>query len=357
MKIVEVVGSLNIGGIETLLVNICKNVDLKNNEIIFITYYDMHFDYEDTLKELGVKIYKIPNYNNMNSINQIKSIYKILKKERPSVVHAHTYFNSLMAMIAAVLAKVKVRVVHAHTAFIKKEKLAYKIVRLLFSILCTKKLACSKEAGKVLFGNKFEIISNGIDFNKFYYNENLRKKYRRDFNIKDNEIVIGHVGRIDTPKNHKFLLDIFNEILKTNNNYKLMLVGEGPLLDEIKTKAKELNIEDKIIFTLNRSDVSSLINAFDIVVFPSIYEGLPISLVEAQVNGLNILVSNNVSLEIKLSSSIHFYSLEEGTIKWADKIIKMDKNRIDTKEDMLKSGYDIKMVVAKLMEIYGDQNE
>lgn len=356
MKILQVVNQMNIGGIETFLMNLYRNIDRKKYQFVFLTYNESHYDYEDEIIALGGEVLRISNPNKVSLPSFMKELHQVIKKEKPDVVHCHTYFNSAYVMMISALLKVPIRICHAHTAFQGKSfasKLKCFVSRKLIRLFANYKLACSKEAGYPLYGKgKFTLISNGIDFDQFYFDQKLREKYRKKFNIKKGDFVIGHVGRLDIPKNHTFLLQTFQELLKENPNSTLILIGSGPLEADLKKQAEELKIKHKILFLGNCHNVYELLNCFDIFVFPSIFEGLPVSLVEAQANGLPILVSDSVSAEIKLSSTVEFYSLDKGTKAWADKIKRMDYKRTDTKKEMLKSSYSIETTIDKLAKIY-----
>lgn len=363
MKILQVNYKMDIGGIESFLINLYSNIDRKEYEFIFLTYYNKNFDFEDEIIKLGGKLIKISNPNNVSVFRHIKEIYSVIKNENIDVVHCHTYFDSAYVMIAAKIAKVNIRIVHSHTTFALRKvnilkRIKWAISRLLINFISTKKLACSKEAGEALFKNsKFEIIPNGINFEKFYYNETIRKKYRDELDIKADELVIGHVGRFDIPKNHKFLIEILDEIVNINKKVKLVLVGSGNLENEIKKQVKQKKLSKHVLFLGNRSDVSNLLNCFDIFVFPSIYEGLPVSLVEVQANGLPSLVSSNVSKEIYLSECIEFFSIYNNPKSWAEKILSMNISRIDTKNIMLNSNYSINNTIKKLTLIYRNESK
>lgn len=358
MKIMYVNYTMNLGGVETFLVNVCKNMDSKKYEFIFLTYDNSEFYYDNLLKEINCKIIKTKN---KNFLENFISTYKIIKQLKPDVVHCNIYFHSIMVMIAAKLAGVKIRITHSHSAMADLEKnnikkRINKIIQWLLNYFCTSKLACSKEAGNALFGKyDFEIISNGIEFDKFYYNEEMRIKYRKDLKIAKNEIVIGHVGRLEQVKNHKFLLDIFKSILNKNSNYKLILVGSGTLENELKEYSKKLNIKDKVLFLGNRNDINKILNCFDIIVFPSIYEGLPISLVESQANGLKIIASDTISKEVDITNNIKFYSLEKSAKDWANQVLLINKTRKNVKEYINNSDYSIKTTTNKLEKIYNSK--
>lgn len=354
MKILYVNNTMNIGGIESFLMNVLRNIDHKKYEITFLTYNDFKYDFEDEILKLGSKIIRISNPNKVSTLKHIKELYKIIKKEHPDIIHCNTHLNSGYVLLAAKMAKIKTRICHSHsTAPALANKIKLHIGRILINIFASQKIACSTEAGEALFGKtKFEIITNGIELKKYKYNDEIRNQYRKQLNIKDNELVIGHVGRLDTPKNHKYLLQIFNEVLKDKTNSKLILVGTGPLEKEIQKQAKQLKIEDKILFLGNRNDVNLLLNTFDIFVFPSIFEGLPVSLVEAQANGLQILSSKNVSKEIDITSTINFLSIDESPKVWANIILKTNLKRNNTEKELLNSNYSIQSTIKNLINIY-----
>ena len=358
MRVLQVNYKMDIGGIESFLMNICRNIKEKDINFMFLTYNDYKFDYEEELLKMNYKIIKISNPNNVSVFKHINEIYNVIKEEKIDVVHCHTYFNSAYVMIAAKLAKVKVRIVHSHTTYgLKKDiflkRIKWCISRTLINNLSTKRIACSTEAGKSLFGNKsFEIIENGINVKDFHYDNKVRKIYRQQFKLKEDEFVIGHIGRFDYPKNHTFLLEIFEKILTIKENSKLILVGSGSLQNKKKKIAVKKNLESKVIFLGNRRDVNKILNTFDVFIFPSLYEGLPLTLVEVQANRLPILVSNNVSKEIKLTEYIQFLSLEDGASKWAEKAISLNKKRNSSKSVLEDSKYNIDNVISKLVKIY-----
>ena len=214
-------------------------------------------------------------------------------------------------------------------------------------------LCCSKEAGEWLFRKKdYVVINNAIEIEKFKYNNEIRNKYRKQNGIKD-EVVIGHKGCLNKQKNQEFLLEVFNEIHKNNKKTKLMLVGAGALFDTINNKVRELKLEDDVLLLGSRSDANNFYQAMDIFVFPSIYEGLGISLVEAQTSGLKCFASDRVPREVDVTGTVEFYSLNLAKEVWAEKIIeKMDFTRYDNYKIMKNSNFNIKNEAKKLEDIY-----
>lgn len=359
MRILQVNNTMNIGGIENFLMNIYRNIDKNKYEFIFLTYNKEKFDYEDEIISLGGKILRISNPNSVSILTHIKELYNAIKKAKVDVVHCHTHFNCAYVMIAAKLANVQVRIAHSHSTYALLEKnlkkrIKWFVSRNIINKISTIRFACSKEAGQAIYKNKdFIVLPNGIDLKKYSYNKTIRDKLRKKFNIKSDELVVGHVGRIDTPKNHKFLIEIFYNLLKINKNKKLILIGTGPLENEVKLQINKLNIADKVILLGNRKDVYDLYNMFDVFIFPSIYEGLPLTLVEAQANGLVIIASDSISKEIKISNCIDFYSLNKKAEEWA-KIVDQKKNfkHKNTLKELEKSSYSINNTINLLEQYY-----
>ena len=199
-------------------------------------------------------------------------------------------------------------------------------------------------------GSSFRIINNAIKTSDFIYDQGVREEKRAEFNI-GNSFVIGHVGRFAQPKNHTFLLEIFRHIYRNNSNAKLLLVGDGPLRLGVESLAEKYGIEDHVIFAGVRSDIPELLSAMDLFVFPSLYEGLPVTLIEAQANGLSIIASDSISDEVKITDLIEFISLDDGPRYWAERVLKCKQKREtgNFSAKIKSAGYDIELN-AKLIE-------
>lgn len=227
-------------------------------------------------------------------------------------------------------------------------------------------MACSELAGRWLFGDKtFDqgkvyILNNAIDLSKFKYNEEVRKNKRKELEIDDDTFVIGHIGRFVQQKNHTFLIDVFNEVQKKKANAKLILVGQGPLKDEIENKVKNLNLENKVVFLGQREDVDELYQAFDCFVLPSLYEGLGMVLIEAQASGLPCIASTEIPDIARVTEKLKFVRLDENIDYWKNSILKLSdlKNRKeDQLQDIQNRGYNIEKEVEKLEILYKDLGE
>lgn len=250
---------------------------------------------------------------------------------------------------------VRFTIAHAHSASQDKN------LKYLIKVLAKKNIkkysdkmfACGEEAGKWMFEtDNFEVLNNAIDTDLYTYNKEKADKVKKEFGI-ENKFVVGHVGRFNYPKNHKFIIDVFNEIQKVREDSVLMLVGDGDLRHEIEQKVQDLGFSDKVIFTGVRSDVNDLMQGMDVFLFPSLYEGLPVTMVEAQASGLKCIISDKVPLECKMTENIVVVKLEESPQKWAEEVLKYEKyERKNTKEEIVKANFDIKANAKYLQEFY-----
>ena len=234
------------------------------------------------------------------------------------------------------------------------------MLRPFSKVYVTDYMCCSELAGRWLFGDKaydsgkVYLLNNAIDLDKFKYNKSLRKEKRKELGISDDTLVIGHIGRFVAQKNHTFLIDIFNELHKKNPSSLLLLVGQGPLMEEIKNKVKELKLNDSVRFLGQRNDVNELYQAFDVFCLPSLYEGLPVVGVEAQASGLLCILSNAMTKETKVLDITKFMSLNNTPREWADSILDDVKRYkiIDSSKEMRSKNFYIKEEAKKLEKYY-----
>ena len=334
------------GGIEKVIIDIKKNIN-NNYKIDILSFINRS---NNNIKSLLNK-----NYRNF-FIRNILGIFKLnnyLKNYKYDIIHIHCY-NSFGLIYAYIAYKYNKNIIlHAHNSNIDKDFLYIKhiinnIIKQLFKSSKYTYIAVSEECNKFCYNNKnCIIIPNGIDYDKYKFNYEERIKYRKLFNIKDDEIVIGHIGRFEYQKNHEFIIDIFNEINKKNNNYKLILIGDGSLKEKIKCKIYKLRLENKVIILDNRNDINKLINMFDIYLFPSRYEGFGLTVVENEINGKYVYASNNIPLETKISNRINYISLDKNSNYWANEIL--NKKEINLKLD---NQLDIKYFINNIEEIY-----
>lgn len=302
-------------------------------------------------------MYYIPPRSN-GVIKNINNWKKFLKEHKDEYNTIHVHVSSLTAITPIVIAKkykIKNRIIHSHNILQrgKIHEILSKINEKRILKYATKMFACSREAGEKYFPkDKFEIIKNGIDAEKYIYNSEKKIQMREKLNI-SNETAYVHIGRFNEQKNHKFLIDIFNQILKLDSNCKLFLIGDGELKESINQKIKEYKIQNNVVFLGLRDDIWDVLQAMDIMIFPSLYEGLGIVGIEGQASGIPVFVSDVVPKEIKVTDLVQVISLNKTNKEWAENIVNNKKKERKNKyNEIVAEGYDIKNTIKKLEEYY-----
>ncbi|WP_302048288.1 glycosyltransferase family 1 protein [Megamonas funiformis] len=361
IRVLQIMGIVCGGGVEAVIMNYYRNIDRSKVQFDFVIDGYGKSLLDDEILSLGGKVYKVEPYSK-NIFKYIYQIYKIVKQNNYEIVHSNMNTLAVFSLFAAWLAGAKVRILHNHSTAVKSEKLrsAMKyILRPFAPVFANRYMACSKLAGEWMYGKKkmqsgeVKVLNNAIDVDAFAYNEELRKKLRHDLDIDKDTLVIGHVGRFMYQKNHDFLIDVFSEIHKQRSNSFLLLIGDGPLRQSIEEKVKNYGLQDNVKFLGLRKDVKDLYNVMDVFVLPSWYEGLPVVSVEAQANGLPCFVSDKVSKECNLSSSMHFISLDKNADIWSKEILnsKLTRNK-SAKQELIANNFEIKNETRKLIGLY-----
>lgn len=359
IRIAQIVGKWIGGGVESVIMNYYRHMDRTKVQFDFLCDADStDIPYEE-IKNLGGRVIIIPPYQKV--IKYHKELKKILKNNNYKIVHSHINTLSVFPLFAAKRAGVPIRIAHSHSTSNKKE-IKRHIIKLLLrpfsKLFATNYMCCSELAGRWMFGNKaydsgkVYILNNAIDLSKYKYNGDIRKAKRKELGINDKTLVIGHIGRFVETKNHKFLIDVFNEVHKKNENSILVLVGKGPLMDEIKDKVNNLGLTDSVKLLGQRNDANELYQVFDVFLLPSLYEGLGMVLIEAQCAGCYCLSSNKVPNKAKVSEIIKFLDLNQSAKEWAIEILNEKSKRIDHVKECKNSGYDIIVEVKKLESEY-----
>ena len=355
IRILQVVTHMNRGGLETMLMNYYRQIDRTQMQFDFLTHRDYEGDYGDEIKQLGGKLYHMPVLNPFSSgyRKQLGDFFDAHPEYK--IVHVHQDCLSGVILHVAKKHGVPVRIAHSHGANqIRDIKYPIKLVyRHFIAKYATKLMACGEDAGKWMFcGAPFEILSNAIPAASYSFNDEVKKLQREKWNIQPDELLVGHVGSFTVPKNHSLLLDIFREIQK-RTDAKLLIVGDGNQRPVIEEKIQKLGLQEKVILAGLRSDVSDLLQAMDVFVFPSLYEGLPVTLVEAQASGLPCLISDKVSMECKMTEAVQQIPLTESPEIWAEKAIEAAKMpRENTYEAIKAAGYDIVENAGRLQKMY-----
>lgn len=344
------------GGLESMIMNYYRHIDREKVQFDFLVHRQERAAFDDEIESLGGRIYRLPRL-----VPWSKSYLSALNHffdEHPEykVVHVHQDCLSSVILKAAVQHNIPVRVAHSHSASQDKDlkypiKLWYKRDIPKYA---TNLFACGKGAGDWMFGGaSYQIINNAIDVAAYTYDPTKRQEMRRQLGF-ENEFTIGHVGRFNQPKNHSFLLDIFAALLKKESNAILLLAGGGEDMPKMQAKAQTLGIAKHVRFLGVRSDVADLMQAMDVFVFPSLYEGLPVTMVEAQAAGLPCLISDKVPSECILSDGlVDILPLSADLEAWAEKILeKREVPRTDRRAEIAAHGFDITTEAVKLQEFY-----
>lgn len=357
IRILQILPSLNQGsGTARVVINWHRNIDTRKIQFDYLYFREMPINFKQEIEGLGGKVYKLTEPSILRPWVFIKDTLKFFKNHRYKTIHSHITNLNFFYFPIAKLYGVKNIILHAHG--IKYSHKFLNGIRNRFMLGCvrpfiTHKLACSDKAAEVLFGknSKFIIINNAVEIAKFKYNPAKREEFRTKLDI-ENNFVIGHVGRFTGEKNHNFIIDIFLEIYKQDNNAVLMLVGNGPLKEQIEDKVNRLNLEKNVKFIGICNNVSDLYQAMDCFILPSFQEGFPVVAVEAQTSGLPCIFSDVITNKVIICDSIQM-SLKDSSFKWAKKISEHHKfNRKDNSKILEAEGFDIKDTTLKIQEIY-----
>jgi len=359
--VLHVFALMNRGGAETMIMNLYRNIDRSKIQFDFMVHTEEECAFDDEINKFGGKIFSVPAYEGRNHISYKKS-WEDFFKNHPEYKIIHGHVRSTASIYLKIAKKYGLTTIaHSHSTSSGTGFLAIAKNILQYPIRYTADylFACSESAGVWLFGKRackkdnFFILNNAIDTKKFIFNSTVREEIRKEFQIKD-KFVIGHVGRLHAQKNHMFLIDIFKEVHDRNKNAILMLVGDGELRHSIEKKIKKLGLSDSVIFTGVRLDIPELLQAMDMFLFPSLHEGLPVTLVEAQASGLKILASDTITKEIAFTDLVNFYSLRSSPKKWAVKALNsLNRNtRQNYLTEIKNANYDIEENAKWLENFY-----
>ena len=333
-RILHVVSAMNRGGAETMIMNLYRKIDRKIVQFDFLVHSDDKGHFDDEILSLGGRIIRCNSLGSIGPIKYIKEVSNLIKNNGPfHVVHSHTDFQGGFVAIAAKIAGISKRICHSHnTKWLENPTLIHRLQLIVFrqiiNIYATGYCACGADAAQFLFNNKnidlgkVEYLNNGIDVDKFNINqENEYLKLKLD--IKKDEIVIGHIGRFYDQKNHEFIIKIAKYMKERDYKFKIFLVGEGPKFKEIFNLVEKNNLSSNVKFLGVREDIPNLMHVFNVFLFPSFFEGLPVVLVEAQASGLPCVISNTITKEVDLGLNlIHYCDLNDDIEIWVDEVIK-----------------------------------
>lgn len=355
MRILHMIPDIGISnGVTSVILNYAKAMpDTIKFDIAYFIPTDQTRQSE--IEALGGRVYRVDTPSPKSMLEgKIKTFFKEHSGEWQAL-HIHGPHFAVFFAPFAKYADIKSVYVHCHSSvysLIGSQHINH-FLSLYAKYFIKNKLSCSKEAGQFWYGNKdFRVLNNAIDCKALEYSNSKREQIRTQMNL-ENAFIVGHIGRTDIPqKNHSFLFKVFAEIKKQKDNAVLMLAGADERT-ELMALAKQLEIETSVFFLGVRSDIDKLCSAFDVFIFPSTNEGLPLSVIEAQASGLPVLMSDTVTDEVCVTDSISKMSLEESPKNWADRAVEISlSERVSSYEAMKKSGWDIYDAAAELAELY-----
>lgn len=359
MKKVLVFGLHNqLGGLENYMKNL---IDYKNNQ-------NVHFDfavsfptmvYEDEYAEEGIRTYHLPNFK-INPIGYYRAIKRILKENKYDAV----YYNMMSAanilpLVAASRSGIKMIVAHAHNNGVPKglvRRILNSFNKRITRKYATKLWANSLDSAQWMFGqvNNVTIIQNAVDTYRLSFNFDKRQVIRKELGVKDS-FVVGNIGRFEEQKNHYFLIDIFSEIVKMNKNSLLMLVGKGVLEEQIREKVHRLGLDEKVMFLGERRDIDLLLQGMDVFILPSLFDGLPLALLEAQSAGLPCFASTAIPSEAGFIPAFYQLNLANNPKEWATTILSNKNcNRAEMSNMMNQSVAEIRNQAPKICQLFLD---
>jgi glycosyltransferase involved in cell wall biosynthesis len=358
-RVLHVVTYMGRGGLETMIMNYYRHMDRSKVQFDFLVHRDFRADYDDEIEDLGGRIFRLPRLVPWSGsyLNALEQFFRSHPEYK--IVHVHQDCLSSVILKVAKKCGIPVRVAHSHSS--SQDKNLKYLIKLWYKrtipTCATQLFACGKEAGDWMFsGAPYRVLNNAIDTKQYTYDPERHCRIRTSLQIPEDAFVIGHVGRFHAVKNHSFLLDVFAEVKRKHEKAVLLLVGDGELRPEMEEKAEALGISDSVVFTGVRSDVPDLMQTMDCFAFPSLYEGIPVTLIEAQAAGLPCTVSDGVPAECAKTGLVKHLPLTAGAANWAEAILKTENiPRQNTAGQIIQADYDIEANATWLQNFYLEQ--
>lgn len=355
IKVLVVAKDLQLHGISTVIMNYFQFL-AEDFSMSFAVGKPIDEMYRNIIASKGGRLFELPGKSE-DPIDYYRKLNEVMSKEKFDIIHIHgNSATILVELFLGILHKIPVRIAHSHNCTCN-HKIVHKVLKGAMSFLYTDAYACSLLAGKWMFGKRhFEVIQNCFDTKSFVYNSESRELYRKKMNAK-NSLIVGHVGFFNEQKNQRFIVDVFREFIKFRADAILLFVGDGYTRKDIQEYVNGQNLSDKVIFWGASNDVSGLMSAMDLFLFPSLYEGLGIVLLEAQISGLPCLLSDVIPNETKLGEEYYKLSLEDSALKWAERLVDISRNTLnrssfyETYKDVI-SDYDCSSVANRLYDLY-----
>ena len=359
VRVLQVIGSLYLGGSQTMVMNLYRNIDRSKMQFDFIIDHTVDMDFEEEIKSLGGKIYVMPTFKGHNILEVIRAWNQFFAVH-PEYKVIHSHVRSYASVYLPIAKKYGLKtVIHSHSTSNGSgfPALVKMIMQYPLRYQADCYLSCSKDAGKWLFGDKvaagekFKILQNAIDIADYQYSETGREKIRKELKL-DDEILFGHVGRFHESKNPIFLIEVFHQLHKQMPKSKLVMVGDGELRKQIEEKIRQFGLEKDVYLLGTRNDVKMILQAMDCFLFPSCWEGVPVTVIEAQAAGLPCFVSDTVTKDVGASDLVRYLPIQNGTEPWVKAITETSLERKNVTEEIKQEGFDITTTSKWLMNLY-----
>lgn len=362
VRVLHVLGSTNLGGAESRIMDLYRHIDRERVQFDFLVHTEKEGHFDKEIEQMGGRVYRVPRFRIYNYFSYVKAIKHFFEEHHDfTVVQGHMTSTAAIYLPIAKKAGVIATVAHARSAGVDKG-LKGDLTKWFRRNLPQKTdymFTCSEIAGRAVFGNKAVeegktiFIPNAIACDDFTDNEKMRLQIRKELQA-ENKYIIGHVGRFHYAKNHEYLLRLFAEIVaKGDKDYMLLLLGEGGGVSGARELAVSLGIADKVYFAGNKTNVYDYYQAMDYFVYPSRYEGLPGTVVEAQAAGLRCLISDSICKEVMVTELVHDMSITLSPVEWAEYVIATQEyDRVDCVKEMKQAGFDVEQQAEKMMNFY-----
>ena len=365
-RILHVVGQMDRAGAETMIMNLYRTIDKTQFQFDFLYFTNRNCDYDDEIRNLGGKIYRIVTNN---PILRMKETIRLLRQQPQwEVLHCHTLFSNAFHIYAAYKAKIPERISHSHNTQDSPSSknsiivwIYHYLSRIIQSKYSTRFVACGIAAGKYLFpkkGSDVVIFPNSIDLQMFVDVAEKEQDYlRREFGLNKNTLVLLQLGRLEEVKNHRFSIAIAQSLKNMEVDFRLFFVGQGSLKEPLLRTIESVKLEKEIILLGVRSDIPKILAGTDVLLMPSFFEGFPVVLVESQAAGIPALIANTISLEVDLGVQlIYLESLNNSSEVWSKQIFEIISQNKITAEERLKilkkQGFDIRTNCDRLEILY-----
>ena len=357
IRVLQMIGTLGVGGSQTLMLNLYRHIDRERMQFDFILDHPDGTYFAEDVKALGARIYTMPSFRGTNA-GEIRRDWNNFFYTHPDYTVLHSHVRSYASLYLPIAKRHGLKtIIHSHNSS-NGEGMSAVVKNLLQRPLRDQAdvlMACSRDAGRWLYGeracesDRFVFLPNAVDTARFAPDPARRRALRKELGV-EGRLVIGHVGRFHPQKNHSFLLDVFQCVHQQFPRSTLLLVGDGELRREVIEKAVALGVADDVILTGNRNDVPDLLGAMDRFAFPSLFEGLPVTLIEAQAAGLPCLISDAITEDVDISPLITRLPLGDAEL-WAREIL-LDRPRQDVREEIIRAGFDVEASARMLSDLY-----